>query len=161
MRNRPNPLWVFLLAGAVALSAGAAAERENDRTGGSLVDAEARDGMVDALVESLRTDVRTVSAVEEIPAAILEAGVLPALSPISSEGTGLSIARREVTDGDVYYVFNESYEARTESLRVTEAFEAVTLLDPDTGESQPVSLDGDVLTLSLEASRGVVLFVER
>jgi hypothetical protein len=34
-------------------------------------------------------------------------------------------------------------------------------LDPDTGREVPVTLDGDLLTISLEPVRGVVLSVER
>ena len=51
-----------------------------------LVDAQARDAMVSSLVESLRSTVIIVSSPGEIPTAIANAGVTPALSPIDSAG---------------------------------------------------------------------------
>jgi len=126
-----------------------------------LVDAEARDAMVTSLVESLRGSVVVVSSVEEIPAAISNAGVTPSLSPIDSAGLLMSVEHRRVSGGDVYFLFNESYDARTDQLRIEGAFDEVLLLDPETGEPVAADLEGDVLTVSLPGARGAVLWVKR
>ena len=122
---------------------------------------EARDAMVSSLVESLRGTVVVVSSVEEIPAAIANAGVTPSLSPIDSAGLLMSVEHRRVSGGDVYFLFNESYDARTDQLRIEGAFDEALLLDPETGEPVATDLEGDVLTVSLPAARGAVLWVTR
>jgi hypothetical protein len=66
-----------------------------------------------------------------------------------------------VRGGDLYYLFNESYEARQEHLRIPSGFSAATLLDPDTGEPLPMLIDGDLLTVKLGAVRGAILMLER
>ena len=88
-------------------------------------------------VENLRSIVRIVSSVEEIPTAILEAGVTPSLSPIDSSGMQMSVQQRQVTDGDVFFLFNESYEQRTDQVRIEGAFREALLLDPETGGPSP------------------------
>ncbi len=126
-----------------------------------LADAAARDAEVATWVQSLESSVIVVDQVSEIPSALLAAGLAPSLRPVSQAGTQLSVTHRRVTGGDVYYIFNESFEARTEQLRVAEGFTKATLLNPDTGEGVPVELHGDVLTIALEPAEGVVLSVER
>jgi hypothetical protein len=126
-----------------------------------LVDAQPRDDEVRSRVENLRPIVRIVSSVEEIPTAILEAGVTPSLSPINSSGMQLSVQQRQVTGGDVFFLFNESYEQRTDQVRIEGAFREALLLDPETGKSVPADVEGDVLTATLPAARGAVLWVTR
>jgi hypothetical protein len=99
--------------------------------------------------------------VEEIPTAISDAGVTPPLSPIDSAGLQLSVQHREVTDGDVFFLFNESHEQRTDHLRIEGTFREARLLDPETGGSVAMSLEGDVLTVTLLGARGAVLWVTR
>jgi hypothetical protein len=126
-----------------------------------LVDAQPRDEEVRSRVENLRSIVRIVSSVEEIPTAILEAGVTPSLSPIDSAGLQMSVQHRQLTDGDVFFLFNESYEQRTDQLRIEGAFREALLLDPETGESVPTDVEADVLTLTLPGAEGAVLWVTR
>jgi hypothetical protein len=126
-----------------------------------LVDAQARDAMVSVLVESLRSTVVVVSSAEEIPAAISNAGVTPSLSPIDSAGLQTSVEHRRVSNGDVYFLFNESYEQRTDRLRIEGTFSEALLLDPETGKPAATDLEGDVLTVSLPGARGAVLWVKR
>jgi hypothetical protein len=73
----------------------------------------------------------------------------------------MSVARRQVTGGDVYLLFNESYAQRTDQLRIEGAFREALLLDPETGESVATNLEGDVLTVTLPGARGAVLWVAR
>ena len=80
-----------------------------------LFDAQARDAEVRTRVENLRSTVQHVSSVEEIPTAISNAGVTPSLSPIDSTGLQMSVQHRQVTGGDVYLLFNESYSRRSDS----------------------------------------------
>jgi hypothetical protein len=126
-----------------------------------LVDPQARDAMVSALVESLRSTVVVVSSADEIPAAISNAGVTPSLSSADSAGLQMSVEHRQVSNGDVYFLFNESYEERTDQLRIEGAFDEALLLDPETGEPVSTDLEGDVLTVTLPGARGAVLWVRR
>ena len=126
-----------------------------------LVDAEARDAEVETLVESLRAVVRVVSSVEDIPLAIAGEGVRPSLGPIDSAGLRLSVQRRQLSDGDLYFIFNESYEPRSETLRIEDAFTEAVLLDPETGQAIATDLRGDVLSVTLAAARGAVLWIRR
>ena len=126
-----------------------------------LVNAESRDALVNELVESLRGEVRLVATPSEIPVAMTDLGVLPSLSSTDPDGTDLSIVRRQVVDGDVYFLFNESYEARVERLRISGGFTRLSLLDAETGAPIPTSLDGDVLDVALDPVTGAVLFVQR
>lgn len=126
-----------------------------------LVDAEARDAEVRARVESLRPRVQQVSSTDEIPLVISNAGVTPSLSPIDSAGLQMSVEHRQVADGDVYLLFNESYERRSEQLRIEGAFREARLLDPDTGAAIVTNLEGDVLTVTLDGARAAILWVTR
>ena len=126
-----------------------------------LVDAEARDAEVETLVESLRAVVIVVSSVADIPLAIASEGVRPSLGPIDSAGLQLSVQRRQLSDGDLYFIFNESYEPRSEMLRIEEAFTEAVLLDPETGQAIATDHEGDVLSVTLAAARGAVLWVRR
>jgi hypothetical protein len=126
-----------------------------------LVDAAPRDASVAALVESLRATVVVVASAEQIPVALGDAGLKPSLGPVGSSGLELSVERRIVDGGDVYFLFNESFEPRTEALRIEDPFAEVLLLDPETGRSEQADLEGDVLTVTLPGARGAVLWVRR
>ena len=126
-----------------------------------LVDAQARDAEVEALVESLRSLVIMAPSVSDVPVAIANAGVTPSLSPVDPDGLQLSVERRQVSNGDVYFLFNESYERRSDMLRIRGAFTGAFLLDPETGQSMAAELNGDVLTVTLAGARGAVLWVSR
>jgi len=129
-----------------------------DRADG-LVDAQLRDAEVETLVESLGSVVVVAPSVADIPAVIANAGVTPSLSPIDSAGLQLSVQHRQVTNGHVYFLFNESYEPRTEQVRIEGAFTEARILDPDTGDSVAAGLEGDVVTVTLPAARGTVLWL--
>ena len=124
-----------------------------------LVDAQARDAEVRAAVQSLRSVVTIVASIPEIPAAMASAGLRPSLSPVDSSGLHLSVEHRRVANGDLYFLFNESYETRTDQLRIAGAFDEVMLLDPDTGESIVPDREGGVVTVTLPGARGAVLWV--
>ncbi|MBW1831115.1 MAG: hypothetical protein JRJ10_05360 [Deltaproteobacteria bacterium] len=126
-----------------------------------LVDAQARDTEVRARVENLRSAVTVVSSAEEIPTAISNAGVKPSLSPVDSTGLQFSVQHRTVANGDVYLLFNESFDQRTDQLRVEGAFREALLLDPDTGESLATNLEGDILTVTLPGAHAAVLWITR
>ena len=126
-----------------------------------LADAEIRDADVNARIESLRGAVTFVGSAEQIPAAISSAGVTPPLSPVDAAGMQISVQHRRVINGDLYFLFNESFAARTEQIRIAEAFGDARLLDPETGAAITTDLQDDVLTLSLDGARGVILWVAR
>ena len=126
-----------------------------------LRDLEARDAAVAQLVESLRPLVTVVPSVEDIPTAMADSGVTPPLGPVDSAGLKLSIERRQVSDGDLYFLFNESYEERSDTLRIEAAFTDAVLFDPETGRAIPTEIEGDTLTVTLAGARGVLLWVAR
>ncbi|KPK15902.1 MAG: hypothetical protein AMJ62_07880 [Myxococcales bacterium SG8_38] len=126
-----------------------------------LVDSEARDAEVASLVETLRSSVRVVSAVEQIASAITNETVTPPLRPVDSAGLRMSVARREVSGGDIYFLFNESYEARTDRMRIEGGFSNAQLLDPETGETEAPNIEDGILTITLQAARGKVLWLLR
>ncbi len=126
-----------------------------------LVNAETRDAEVTALAETLAGAVAQVADATEIPTALLAAGIAPALHPLGEDGTRLSFAHRAVRDGDLYYVFNESFETRTERFEIAGEFSNITLLDPDAGRRLVADLEGDALTITLGPARGMVLSIER
>jgi hypothetical protein len=64
-------------------------------------------------------------------------------------------------DGDVYFLFNESYETRSEQLRIEGAFNEVLMLDPETGKPVATDVEGDLLSVTLPGARGAVLWVTR
>ena len=126
-----------------------------------LRDAEARDAAVATLVESLRLLVTVVAGVEDVPMAIANAGVIPSLGPVDSAGLQFSLQRRHVNDGDIYFLFNESYEERTDTVRIKPSFADAVLLDPETGQVIATEINGDTLTLTLAGARGALLWVAR
>ena len=113
------------------------------------------------LVESLRLLVTVVPTLEDIPTAIANARVTPSLGPIDSAGLQFSVARRQVSDGDVYFLFNESYESRTDTIRIEDAFTDAVLFDPETGQAIATERSGDTATVTLAGAHGVLLWVAR
>jgi hypothetical protein len=126
-----------------------------------LADASARDAEVARWVESLKSSATVVDEASEVAQALLAAGVTPVLRPVDEARTRLSVTHRRVRGGDLHYVFNESFEARTERLRITDGFARVTVLDPDAGERIAYDLDGEIVTIALDPAKGVVLYIER
>jgi hypothetical protein len=126
-----------------------------------LLDAQARDAAVAALAERLRLLVTVVPSVEAIPGAIASAGVTPSIGPVDSTGLQLSVLHRQISNGDVYFLFNESYQERSEPLRIEDAFTDVNGFDPETGQPVAAELEGDVVTVTLSGARGTVLWVTR
>jgi len=126
-----------------------------------LRDALGRDAAVATLVESLRLLVTVVPTLEDIPTAIANARVTPSLGPIDSAGLQFSVARRQVSDGDVYFLFNESYESRTDTIRIEDAFTDAVLFDPETGQAIATERSGDTATVTLAGAHGVLLWVAR
>jgi len=124
-----------------------------------LVDAQARDEAVSSRVASLQSTVTIVSSVEEITAAISSAGVTPTLSPVQPAGMQMSVQHRRVANGDIYFLFNESFTTRTDRLRIEGTFGEAQLLDPETGAPIATNLQDDVLTVSLDGARGALLWV--
>lgn len=124
-----------------------------------LVDASNRDARVRSLVSEVQPRVRIVTSVGQIPGAIEERGVAPSVSPVDSAGLRLSVTHRKIAGGDLYVLFNESYEARTESLHIGQSFGEARLLDPETGNVQPAEIQDGVLTVALPAAHAFVLWL--
>lgn len=126
-----------------------------------LVNATTRDAEVTAWVERLEPSVTIVDEPTEVAAALLAAGIAPQLRPVEEAGTQLSVMHRRVSGGALHFIFNESFEPRTERLQIADEPAQVTVLNPDTGEQIHADLDGDVITIVLGPAKGVVLYIER
>ncbi len=126
-----------------------------------LVDPVNRDAMVQSIVERLQTSVTIVDSAEEIATQLAALGLLPSLRPHSSDETRISIQHRQVDDGDIYFLFNESDQPRSERLRIEGDFREASLLDPSTGERTVAPLDGDVVRVDLAPGRGTVMWLTR
>jgi hypothetical protein len=129
-----------------------------------LRDRERRDALVAAAAARLRAGVERADGAEDAARALVASGVLPALRVVAGEGT-LSVERRELAGEQLFFLFNESFEARTWQVEVSAAVRRARLYDPEDGESRPVELTAvggrTRFTLSLPAARGRILDVER
>ncbi|MEM7435595.1 MAG: glycosyl hydrolase [Myxococcota bacterium] len=125
-----------------------------------LVDSEARDAEVEQLIGELDGGVTVVTGVEFLSEALERQGVEPALGPAARTSLLFSVARRSVEGGDLYFVFNESFEERTDQLRIRGLHGAVRVLDPDTGSVTSASVADGVVALTLSGARGTVVWVE-
>lgn len=121
-----------------------------------LRDLETRDARVESSVIALEPLVAQVSSAPTIPVALSDAGVSPTLSPVSSEPLRVSIAHRRLADGDLYYLFNESFEEVTEQLALPPN-RTVELFNPDTGAPADPTVEAEVLTVTLLPARGTIL----
>jgi hypothetical protein len=127
-----------------------------------LADADARDARVAELVGELANDgVTQVSTMSEAATAIREAGIDPSLAPVGVGLRKLSIQHRLVGGDDLYFIFNESYDPRSEQMRIDGVFERAVLLDPETGEHATPDIEDGVLTVALPGARGRVLWLKR
>jgi hypothetical protein len=126
-----------------------------------LADADARDAQVAALVAELADEVIRVSTMSEAAAAIREAGVDPSLAPVGGGPRTMSVQHRLVGGDDLYFIFNESYDQRSEQMRIDGAFEEAVLLDPETGKHAAPDIEDGVLTIALPGARGRVLWLKR
>jgi hypothetical protein len=116
---------------------------------------------VAALVAELADEVIRVSTMSEAAAAIREAGVDPSLAPVGGGPRTMSVQHRLVGGDDLYFIFNESYDQRSEQMRIDGAFEEAVLLDPETGKHAAPDIEDGVLTIALPGARGRVLWLKR
>jgi hypothetical protein len=126
-----------------------------------LVDRATRDASVQSIVSDLMVSVDVVAEESDVPTAISDAGVLPSIGPVGSGGLSVSIEHRSVSDGALYFIFNESYDPVTATMQLNAPFNEAWLLDPETGATTVPSIAGDVLTLTLPAARGRVLWLKQ
>ncbi|MEM7135488.1 MAG: glycosyl hydrolase [Myxococcota bacterium] len=124
-----------------------------------LVDAEARDAEVEQLVDELRGEVSIVTGIESLPGSLESVGVEPALGPAAGASLLFSVARRSVEGASLYFVFNESFEERTQELRIGGLHGAVRVLDPDSGSVASARVVDGVVALTLSGARGAILWV--
>ena len=125
-----------------------------------LRDAEQRDRRVREATQKLRALILQADDEAEL-LALLESQVAGGLvEPLPGKRWGLSLDRRESPQGDILFVFNESWSPTKESLRFTRGGFDLTLWNPRTGEKKRLKkkvVAGDRVDLELEAAESFVL----
>jgi len=98
-----------------------------------LSDAASRDRAVLAAVERLRSRVRRVEGPDDVPRELLGAGVTPGVAAADGAALPFAVEHRRLANGDLWLVFNESWDERSASLRVEGGSAGIRVLDPETG----------------------------
>ncbi len=126
---------------------------------------EQRDLATQEISTELQTKVTFAENESRVGIQLQEIGVQPALSP--SDGSNLIFApeHREVTNGDIITLFNESDEAQTQMLDILLPAKRVQVLDPQTGEIitevTPYQQGQLSIEVTIPAGRSVILNIER
>ncbi|MFM8410815.1 MAG: glycosyl hydrolase [Alphaproteobacteria bacterium] len=123
-----------------------------------LVDADARDREVAAAVERLRAKVLRVESPARVPDALLRAGLVPSISAADGGRLGLSIEHRRVANGDLWLLFNESWDDAEARLRVDGGTTGAHLLDPETGATSAIASDDGFVDVSLPPAGAAILW---
>jgi hypothetical protein len=134
-----------------------------DRAPG-LREAEPRDKRVREAAQKLSPLILHTSEEGELES-WLEAQVAGALvEPLSGKDLSLSLDRRETPQGDILFVFNESWSPVRESIRFTRDGSQLTLWDPWTGESRRLRervTAGESVVLEMKGAESLVLTLNR
>lgn len=115
-----------------------------------LSDAAARDRAVLASTERLRAKVLQSAAPADVPAALVRAGVAPAISTAGGGPLPFAVEHRRVADGDLWLLFNESWEERRARLVVDGGSAGARLLDPESG----AAIGGSAVDGAIDATLG-------
>jgi len=126
-----------------------------------LVDRATRDASVLISVSALMASVDVAATETDVPVAISDAGVLPSIGPAGPGELSVSIERRSVNDGDLYFIFNESYAPLSSTMQLNAPFVEAWLLDPETGEITASGIADNLLPLSLPAAGGSILWLKQ
>jgi hypothetical protein len=127
-----------------------------------LVDAEARDVVVRESVAQLREAVVRVSSENDLAAALRELKLEGPLVAASEHSLRFSIDHRRTRDEHLFLVFNESWSATRQTLRLKVGSGDVALWDPRTGERTElvVAREGErTFELALEPAESIILTV--
>lgn len=125
-----------------------------------LADAQARDQAVVAAVERLRSKVIRVDGAVGVPSALLRAGVVPSVA--ADEGSlALSVEHRRLADGDLWLLFNESWDEADTRLRVDGGAAGAQLLDPESGKSVAVAAGDGSVAVRLPPAGAAILWRPR
>ena len=125
---------------------------------------EKRDQRVQAATRKLSALIPRVNEGAELEAELEKRVSSGLVEPIPGKSLGLSLDRRETEQGDILFVFNESWSSVRESLRFTRDGFNLTLWDPRTGERRRLRekvVAGDRVILELEAAESLVLTLNR
>lgn len=123
-------------------------------------DAATRDAQVASTMASIGGALRVALGSADIPLLLENAGVSPAVEIVSTDCTTVSMAHREVDNGDVFLLFHEHSFDCSASLSPRTPGARAWVLDPLTGASR-AQPRADVVDVSLGSRRPLVLFVER
>lgn len=123
-----------------------------------LADAAARDRAVLASSERLRTKVPWSAAPADVPGALLRAGIAPAVSTAGGGPLPFAVEHRRVADGDLWLLFNESWEERRARLVVDGGSAGAQLLDPESGAAIGGSADDGAVEATLGPAGAAILW---
>ena len=131
-----------------------------------LIDHEQRDMNVQESSDRLNPEVVFITEEADAGATLKAQEIQPSLITSDGEEFKFALDHREVTDGDILFLFNEFDEDRTQTLLVNLTAKRVQILDPVTGESAERSTmpgaDGQsIINVTIPARRSFVLWIER
>jgi len=86
------------------------------------------------------------------------------VEPLPGESLTVSLERRKTPEGDIVFVFNESWSSTKQTLRFTHAGLDLTLWDPSTGKRRSLKEKvsaGESLTLEMKPAESLILTLGR
>ncbi|NQT74145.1 MAG: hypothetical protein HQ553_15485 [Chloroflexi bacterium] len=128
------------------------------------VDWEERDTATQGITARLQSKVTFAAEESEVGSALLSAGMQPSLAPSDGGELAFAVVRRELPEGDIFFLFNESNRDRTQILDINVRAKGVRVLDPQTGglvtEAIPDESEQLSIRVAIPAKRSLVLVAE-
>ena len=134
-----------------------------DRAPG-LREAELRDKRVRKAVQKLSPLILHAEEEDKLESWLQAQVAGPLVEPLPGEGLSLSLDRRETPQGDILFVFNESWSPVRESLRFSRDGSQLTLWDPWTGERRRLKervVAGESVALEMKGAESLILTLNR
>ena len=128
------------------------------------VDWEERDATTQGITARLQSKVTFAAEENKVGSTVLSAGVRPSLAPSDGGELAFAVVRRELPEGDILFLFNESNKDRTQILDINIRAKGVRVLDPQTGGLVADAIPGESGQISIEvmipAKRSLLLVAE-
>ena len=128
------------------------------------VDWEERDATTQGITARLESKVTFAAEDSGVGRTMLSESVRPALTASDGGELAFAMVRRELPEGDILLLFNESNEDRKQILDINVEAKGVRILDPQTGElvAEAIPDESGQLTIevAISAKRSLVLVVD-
>ena len=122
-------------------------------------DRVARDSSVQALARALSTEVLLRDGEVHAVAALAEAGVSGVLQAADQRGIALRLNYRELREGELILLFNETDQNIARSFRIAQPDRHIQLLDPETGKRKTIVPGAGQFTIEVPATRTRLLLL--